>query len=236
MDSTTKKVLIGSGVVTGLGLLGYMFLKPSTAHAGGLIPTPDPVKPPPVTTTPPPKTTPPATPPPKDAIPTPTPLPAVYVVKAGDTPATVAGRLGIPENMVYAANPVLDRSHFSHPLFSFKSTKELGGVFPPAGTTYTPTFQAQHGTLYPVFKSSVASSGGTIYWAFMEPDGVPLAMSNPGFGRIYSGDGGMTLVGPWYTGMKLNTTPGSSGATVADEVTGTTKGGSSGSGGTVSGS
>lgn len=217
MDTTTKKVLIGSGVVTGLGLLGYMFLKPKTAHAGGLVPTPEETKP--VETKPPPVVTPPP-PKPKDTIPTPTPLPATYVVKAGDTPATVAGRLGITENMVFAANPTLDRSHFSHPLFSFKSTKELGGVFPPAGTTYAPTFQAQHGTLYPVFKSSVASSGGTIYWAFMEPDGVPLAMSNPGFGRIYSGDGGMTLVGPWYTGLVLNTSLGAS-----------TSGSSTGSGG-----
>lgn len=234
MDETTKKVLIGSGVVTGLGVLGYLFLKPGTAHAKGLVPADD-TKPPPVAVKPPPVT--PAKPPPpkKDPVPVPTPLPSVYTVKAGDTPATVAGRLGISENMLYASNPVLDHSHFSHPMFSFKSTKEMGGPYPPAGTTYTPTFQAMHGTLYPVFRSSVAGPGRLIYWAFMEPDGVPLAMTNPGFGRIYSGDGGMTLVGPWYTDMKLNTTPGSSGGAVADDVIGGTSGGASGAGGKVSG-
>lgn len=215
-------------------MLGYLFLKPSTAHAGGLIPTPDDTKP--VETKPPSPVVTPPPPKPKDTVPTPTPLPSVYVVKAGETPASVASKLGISENMLFAANPVLDRSHFFHSMNSFKSTKELGGAFPPAGTTYTPTWQAQHGTLYPVFKSSVAGSGGTIYWAFMEPDGVPLAMSNPGFGRIYSGDSGMTLVGPWYVGLKLNTTPLSSGGAVADDVTGSTSGGAGGAGGTVSGS
>lgn len=232
MDSTTKKVLIGSGVVTGLGLLGYVFLKP--AHAGGLVPTPkpddvkptpDPVKPapPPVTTKP------------KETPPTPTPLPATYTVKAGDTPASIASRLGISETMLFAANPALDVSGFFHDMNSFTSKTDFGPGVPPVGTTYTPTWQAQHGTLYPVFRASQKSADGSIYFAFMNPDGLPLPMKNPGFGRIYSGDGGLKLVGPWYVGLVLNTSPMSSGSSVPSGASGSTAGGASGAGGTVGG-
>lgn len=156
------------------------------------------------------------------------PLPTKYVVTASDTPATVAGRFGISVDRLlvefngygHGESGVKDYAPYPYgaDLFSFTSTfPGMGsGVFPPAGTSFSPTFQAGHkatANLRPIFRSNHPGAGGQWYWWFPTgagPDKVPMPYSpnDSGFGRIYS-DGGLFLVGPWYAGMTLNA-PGTS--------------------------
>ncbi len=151
------------------------------------------------------------------------PLPTKYTVTPSDTPATVAGRFGISVDKLlteyngygHGENGTKDNAPYPYggELGSFTSTfAGMGsGAFPPAGTTFSPTYQAGHkatADLRPIFRSSKPGSGGQWYWWFptgARPDAVPVpyAPNDSGFGRIYA-DGGIFLVGPWYSGMTLN--------------------------------
>lgn len=139
----------------------------------------------------------------------PMPLPSKYTVAPGDTPVSIAGKYGVTVDYLLAGlngyghgdNGSKDFAPLGHKFAPFTSTVEWSDT-PPKGTHYEPTWQAEHKTLFPVFRSSVPGPDGDYYWA-VNDKGRPHAHSGPGFGRIYQ-DGLLYLVGPWYSGMTLN--------------------------------
>lgn len=159
----------------------------------------------------------------------PVPAPTTYKVGPGETPTSIASKFGITVDYLlsglngygHGSDGTKDNAPFPYggDMHAFTGTfSGLGTApYPAKGTTFTPTWQAGHkatANLHPIFRSSTPGAGGQWYWWFplgATPDAVPLPYSpnDPGFGRIYS-DGGLFLVGPWYSGMTL-TVPGKPG-------------------------